>query len=103
MFTRWIRRHCSPGHSMSSAESRPIVANSEARIGAVFLRRHLGISRQAVVELDPIHLFRDPDMRGRRKGVAVVEGGEGDTGHGADLAPGEQACAAGLAEHPVEL
>src|ERR1700675_2934398 len=58
--------------------------------------------RQAVVELDPVHLLRDPDVLARGKGVAIVEDGQRDADHGAVGAAGKQPRAAGLAEHAVE-
>src|SRR6201996_6410953 len=61
-------------------------------------RRALFILRQAVVDPDPVHLFADPDVLGRREGVAIVEHGERVAGRGAVGAPGKQPCAAGLAE-----
>src|ERR1700722_12208870 len=64
--------------------------------------RHRRILRQAVVELDPIHLLGNPDVLSRRKGVAVVEGGQRHTRGGAVLAPAEQARAARLAEHAFQ-
>src|ERR1700690_199759 len=64
--------------------------------------RHRRILRQAVVERDPIDLLGNPDVLGRREGVAVVEGGERHARSGAVFAPTEQARAAVLAEYPFQ-
>src|SRR3954451_2132781 len=60
------------------------------------------ILRQAVIELQPVHLFANPDVLGRCKRVAVVEGRERDAGRCAVPAPGKQPRAAGLAEDAIE-
>ena len=49
----------------------------------------LWILHQAVINPHPGHLFRDPDVLGRRKRVAVVEGGQRDADHGAVGPPGK--------------
>src|SRR4051794_8265566 len=62
----------------------------------------LRMLRQAVIELQPVHRFANPDVLGRCKRVAVVEGGQRDTGRCAIPAPGKQPRAAGLAEDPIK-
>src|SRR4051812_49339332 len=66
------------------------------------LRNTLRILDHTLIDPDPIHLFRDPDLFRRGKGVAVVEGRERDACGGAVPTPGKQGGAAGLAEHPVK-
>jgi drug/metabolite transporter (DMT)-like permease len=58
---------------------------------------------QAVVDPDPVHLFGDPDVLRRRKGMAIVEHRQRHARRGAVGAPGEQPRAASLAEHPVQM
>src|SRR3954452_20518471 len=58
--------------------------------------------RQAIVDPHPLDLFRHPDVLGRRKGIAVVEGGERHADGGAVGASRKQAGAASLAELAVE-
>src|SRR5258708_2042565 len=60
------------------------------------------ILRQAVVELDPVDFVGDANVLGGRKGVGVVEDGQGYAYHGRRFSPGKQPRTAGLAEHPVD-
>src|ERR1700691_2167374 len=50
-----------------------------------------------------MHFFADPDVFGRRKGVAIIECRKGDAGRCAVGPPGHQAGAAGFAENPLKL
>jgi len=65
-------------------------------------RNRARILRQAILELHPLHFFRNPDVLGWRKGVAVVECRERDACSRRALSPGEQPRAANLAKDPVE-
>ena len=60
------------------------------------------VLRQSVVESEPCHFSRDPDVLGRREGVAVVERRERHACRRSVGTPGKQPRAAALAENPVE-
>jgi hypothetical protein len=60
------------------------------------------ILQQAVVKPDPVYLFRYPDVLGRRKGVAVIEGGQCYANRRAGGTPGELPAATDRAAAPVD-
>src|SRR5207244_3792682 len=66
------------------------------------LRHRSPVLLEPVVDPHPVDLLRDPDVLGRRKGIAVVEGGEGHADHGAVGPARKQAAAAAFAKHPLQ-
>ena len=93
-------------HGMSSMWGAWARLNTTMVWSDRFTARALGlrIARQAVVEPDPVQLFRDPHMRGRRKGIAVVESRERNAGPALPtLRQANSRVPQRRAEHAVEL
>src|ERR1700692_4046642 len=82
----------------------PCTHELTARTGPFASRgRRSRVLRQAVIELHPVHLLRNPDVLGRRKGVEFSESPQWNPRPLAVRAPGEEPRAAGLAEHRVQV
>src|ERR1700710_1991062 len=85
--------------SMSGVQpSTPLLPGNRLR----HLRQAVLMLRQVVVDTHPGDLLRHPDVLGRCKSVAVVEGGERHADRGAVGASRKQPGTAGLAKLAVE-